>query len=131
MTIDLSVFEILLSVLVTAVIVLLVLRRDGPKKADDTLTLQLQMHQNNRDYMERQERMFRELSTSHQQMITLAGRALEIVAPLTPIKSDDAAARYLDDIRTPGPPAEQPTPESSNDMALPTMDGNRVQPPDA
>lgn len=65
--------------------------------------------------MERLERAYQSANEERKQFVKLASALLGVIAPLTPFKSDDAAAALLMDIQQPGSPA--PVPPAGNSPA--------------
>lgn len=96
----------LLAVLNTIAILLMVvigvvLAVRGGKSADVAIVERLHSTQNNREVMDRLERAYQ---TANRMQIDALSQIIGMIAPLTPFKSDDALAGFIDDIKTPGKP---------------------------
>jgi hypothetical protein len=65
--------------------------------------------QENRAHMDRYERMYQDSVRRQKELVDAIFSGLRFIAPMTPIRADDAAVAFLEDIRTPGAPVK-PTP---------------------
>ena len=72
--------------------------------ADQSATLELERLQANRGAVQFYEAMFEQQQETTRQLIGVATMLIKTIAPLTPIKADDALGGLLDDIQTPGDP---------------------------
>jgi len=114
---------IILQTVLVAVGVILVLRREGPARASEYTQDRLDDLRANREVMDRLERAYQDAGRTQQRALDTVADVVRKASTYIPGELDLAVADTLDDIRTPGP-------ESSDEVALPTMDGNRVQPAD-
>lgn len=78
----------------------------SPSQVDAEVTRRLDEQRRDRENMDRLERAYQSNSTAQQQLFLSTITALRFVAPLTPMKSDDAVLALLEDITVPGAPAE-------------------------
>lgn len=95
-----------------------------PAQLDSTVVTGLSDFQSNREVMDRLERAYQNSGDIQKHALEALVSALHLVAPLTPIASDDAAVAVLDDITQPGAPAvivTAPTPPAAD--TLPPANG--------
>lgn len=104
--VSLSTTDLLILVFGVALLVFQVARK--PQQADSNLVLRLSQLENNREWMDRMERAYQQ-SRAHERMAfdTIAS-LFRLVAPITPFKGDDATARLMQDIQTPGEMMAEP-----------------------
>lgn len=86
------------------IIAIVVAARQG--KNIDEVTAERLAKMADRETMDKYERAFQQASDEKKLLIGMLGRALDFFAPLTPFKSDDAAAKFVEDIQVPGPAPE-------------------------
>ena len=77
-----------------------------PAAVDTEVTRRLDEQRKDRENMDRLERAYQQASAAQQQLTTSFIAALRFAAPLTPIKSDDAALALFEDIVVPGAPED-------------------------
>lgn len=80
---------------------------NDPRTPDQYASERLELLRMNREAMAAQERAYQDASRAKQQAIDALSYGLRFLAPMTSWKTDDAAARYLEDLRTPGPPISE------------------------
>lgn len=81
-------------------------KRQSPQQLDQSVSLRLEAEQRNREHMDRYERLYQQSLNSFKPLVDAAALGLRVLAPLTPMKTDDAAASLLADIQTPGKPVD-------------------------
>lgn len=94
----------LISLVVTAV------KTNNPRGLDAGVVHQIEMRQRDREALDRIEAAYQQAGTMQRDVVNILTSLLKTIAPLTPMKADDALAGLLADIQTPGvptlPPAE-------------------------
>lgn len=101
MVIDADTLQTLLIIIFGTASLVLILR-SKPQDVDASLSEKLDQKQRDRDFMDRLERAYQDSNRQKQATIDTMASLFRLIAPYTPIKSDDAVGRFLDDIRTPG-----------------------------
>jgi len=76
-----------------------------PQQFDENTAARLAELQLNRDFMARLETAYQQQNTVFQGAFNTLTEFVKLVAPLTPIKSDDELSKFLGDVKTPGDPA--------------------------
>ncbi len=71
---------------------------------DQSITVQLELVQSNREAMAAYERQYAESSFTNREFMNMMAGVIRSIAPITPFKSDDALSGILEDIRTPDEP---------------------------
>lgn len=92
------------------VIVLYLRERPTGLQLDQKASDELDARRANRELMAFWERAYQETGAMNKQVLDAALGFLKLIAPLTPLKTDDSAVRLLEDIQTPGAPVEPATP---------------------
>ena len=94
------------SMLVMALGVIVILFRSGAKAADDQLVRLIQDMLNDRHQITQAERVVTHATSMMQGTLNILAETVKVLAPMTAIKADDELAKWLDDIRKPGPPVD-------------------------
>lgn len=75
-----------------------------PAAVDTEAALRLQELQHNREFVARLEQAYQQQSVVFQGAFDTLTSLFKLIAPLTPIKTDDAVSGLLEDIQKPGDP---------------------------
>lgn len=108
---DISIGEIVAVVVALAslVVALIAFMRKNPQatpaELDAEATRRVVEAQANRELVDRLERAYQQNSAAQQKAFDTVAGLLRLIAPLTPLKLDDAAVSLLTDIQKPGAPS--------------------------
>lgn len=105
-----EVFAILISLLAFVVGIINLVRTGKPATWDAGLVAQLEMKQRDREWMEKLEKAYQSAGTQQQAVLDSVVGVLRLVVRTTPFKADDSVLKLLEDVQTPGIPADA-TPE--------------------
>src|SRR5574338_265731 len=91
---------------VTLGLVLVLYLRERPtgSQLDQKASAELDARRADRELMASWERAYQETGAMNTQVLDAALGFLKLIAPLTPLKTDDSAVRLREDIQTPGAP---------------------------
>ena len=93
-------------------------KSDKGKGLDNGVMLRIDQLQKDREYMDKLERAYESAHATNRLAFDKLSMVIKTIAPYTPIMSDDAIGRFLDDIKVKGDPnAVQEMPKSGS---LPT-----------
>lgn len=95
---------VLLGLLALVIAVAALVLRGKAAEADAEATRQITAMQMNREQMRLLETRLEQSDAVVKEALRLVTVVVRAVAPLTPMRTDDAAAVLLEDIRAPGPP---------------------------
>lgn len=95
---------VLLGLLALVIAVAALVLRGKAAEADAEATRQITAMQMNREQMRLLEQQYTQANAAIKTALELAAAVVRVVAPLTPMRGDDAAVKLLEDIRAPGPP---------------------------
>lgn len=77
-------------------------KSDKGKGLDNGVMLRIDQLQANREYMEKLERAYESGNVAQRVAFDKLSTLIKTIAPYTPIMSDDAIARFLDDVKVKG-----------------------------
>lgn len=110
-----DVLSILLGMLAFMVSVYALAKSDKGKGLDNGVMLRIDQMQANRDYMDKLERAYESANVAQRLAFDRFSSLVKTVAPYTPMVSDDAIARFLEDVKAKGDPkAVQEMPKSGS-----------------
>lgn len=89
-------------------VVIASVRSGKPQQIDAGVVARIEAAQQNREYVDKLERAYQLAGADKRAMFDGVVGILAGLAAFTPIKSDDAALKLLQDVKTPGVPVEVP-----------------------